>query len=498
MTVKILNTFQTNPYHKTLKFVGRVAKECILTKDDIVRGNNIKNDIIKMGPTYIKVGQLISTRTDIFPKYITNTFSDLQNGIEHMPFEQVNEIFKNDFNKDINHFFKHFSKKPLAAASMGQVHVATLHQFPNKILAVKVIREDVDQTFKEELIAIIKITMVLQFFAKLLKLNQNFNDVMSLLQEQYNNIESETNMHIERKNMIIFQKLLSNKSSRIITPRACKSVYSKNVLTMEYLPSNKITMSNNNVDSNLIANELMRSFVLMVINDGFLHCDPHPGNLGINKKGQIVMYDFGLVKKFDLNIKESFRKVFFALINQSSTEMIEFMLSSKIIIAKESKGNSIEMLTGHEIIILQRIVQYVYVYMNDLDVFSFITSIKNDKYIELDNIPFDFDVQLVYIFKSFSTLEGVCKQLNASFNYIDLLSELVFDILDIEMLIDKATYDIRKSSYNTASTTSSRINNDTYTKFAFERLNKRFDNQSQILIGIIFFITFIDVLIIIL
>lgn len=498
MTVKILNTYQINPYYKTLKFVGRVAKECILTKDDFVRANNIKHDIIKMGPTYIKIGQLISTRTDIFPKHITNTFSDLQNGIEHMPFEQVNEIFKNDFDKDVHHFFKHFSKKPLAAASMGQVHVATLHQFPNKILAVKVIRKNVDQTFKDELSAIIKITIVFQYFAKLFKLNQNLNDVMSLLQEQYNNIESETNMHIERDNMIVFQKLLSKKSSSIVIPRVCKSVYSKNILTMEYLPSNKITMSNKNVDTNMIANELMRSFVLMVINDGFLHCDPHPGNLGINNKGQIVMYDFGLIKKFDLNIKEYFRKVFFAMINQSSTEMIEFMLTSKIIIAKESKGTSIEMLTGHEIIILQRIIQYIYIYLNDLDVFSFITSIENDKYIEVDNIPFDFDVQLVYIFKSFSTLEGVCKQLNANFNYIDLLSELVFDILDIDMLIDKAAYDIKKSSSNTNSTNSYRINNDTYTKFAFEKLNKRFDNQSQIIIGIIFFITIVDFLIIIL
>ena len=166
------------------------------------------------------------------------------------------------------------------------------------------------------------------------------------------------------------------------------------------------------------------------------------------------------------------------------------MLSSKIIIAKESGGTSIDMLTGHEIIMLERIMQYVYVYMNNLDMFGFIESIENDKYIDVTDIPFDFDLQLVYIFKSFSTLEGVCKQLNSDFNYIDLVSNFIFDLFDIDMLIDKATYDIKKSSHSL----DNNMSNDNYTKFAIEKLNKRFEQQTKLIAGVLLIPVAVDIM----
>lgn len=496
MHTKILNTYQSNPYLKTLKFVGNLTKEFVVTQSDVIRAKHIKEEIVRMGPTYIKIGQLISTRTDIFPSYITETFSELQSNIDYMDFKQVNSIFKNDFLTDIKDAFETFSETPIAAASIGQVHIATLKSNPTQKLAIKVIRKDIDSTFRSELKAIINVTRFVQLATRLSNNSQNFNDIMSILQQQYDNIDAETNMLQERKNMLVFQRLMSKQSENIVVPRVCKFFYSKNVLTMEYVPSNKVTLPNS-IDKLALSNELMRTFVLMVINEGYLHCDPHPGNIGITKQGKIVLYDFGLVKKFDLNIKEYFKKVFLALVNRSSTDMIDFMLSSKIIIAKESKATSIDMLTGHEIIIIQRIIQYIYTYLNNLDVFEFINLIENDKYIDATNIPFDFDVQLVYIFKSFSTLEGVCKQINAKFNYIDLISELVFDLFDIDMLLDKAAYDIKSSASSPSnlmikSSGPQKSSFDDYTKFGFEQLNKRFDNQLRIMLIIVTCVILVD------
>ena len=479
-----------NPYQKTFRFVGKVAKEIIFTKDVNVRAKNIKTDIIHMGPTYIKIGQLISTRTDVFPDYLTDVFSDLQNDIEYMPFNHVNQIFRSDFNHDIDHYFGSFSEKPIASASIGQVHLATLHSHPNHKLAVKILRQNVNHIFKTEMNSVIKLTLFFRKLSKPFGMNKQLDDMLSLFQEQYNNIDAETNMERELKNMMKFKQLVSN-NNNIIVPRVYKKLSSNNVLTMEYVPSFKITNRNlKNIDKSFLASELMKSFVLMVLNHGYLHCDPHPGNIGINQQGKIVLYDFGLVKKFDLNIKEYFRKIFFAIINGSSTEVIDFMLSSKIIIAKESGASSIDMLTGHEMIILERITQYIYVYMNNVEVTGFAESIENDKYIDAANIPFDFDVQLVYIFKSFSTLEGVCKQLNSEFNYIDLVSNFIFDLFDIDMLIDKATYDIKKSS-NTLDTNTA---NDNYTKFAIEKLNKRFEEQTKLISCVLLIPMFVDLM----
>lgn len=478
-----------NPYRKTFRFVGKVAKEIIFTKDENIRAKNIKTYIIHMGPTYIKIGQIISTRTDIFPDYLTNVFSDLQNDIDYMPFNQVNKIFHTDFNKNIDHFFKSFSEIPIASASIGQVHLATLHSHPNHKLAIKVLRQDVNINFKREMHSVIKLCLLFKTFSKPFGSNKQLDDMLSLLQEQYNNIDAETDMKQELKNMIKFKSLVSS-NENILVPRVYKKLSSKNILSMEYVPSFKITSKKlRNIDRSYLSSELMKSFILMVLNDGYLHCDPHPGNIGINQQGKIVLYDFGLVKKFDLNIKDYFRQIFFALMNGSSKDIIEFMLSSKIIIAKESGGTSIDMLTGHEIILLERIMQYVYVYMNNLDMFAFVESIENDKYIDVADIPFDFDVQLVYLFKSFSTLEGVCKQLNSNFNYIDLVSNFIFDLLDIDMLIDKATYDIKKSSNQ-----DNNMANDNYTKFAIEKLNKRFEQQTKLIAGILIIPMFVDIM----
>ena len=466
-----INNFKQ--YSKTVRFVGRVAKEVILSKNKVVSAKNIKNDIVKMGPVYVKIGQIVSTRTDLFPHYITDVFSDLQNEVEYMEYEDVQNIFYSQFNQSIDDCFDDFSAQPIASASIGQVHIGTLKENNTKV-AIKVLRKGINKTFKEELSVIISI---FNAYNSVIKLNKNANDILAILKELYNNIEYETNFEKELENMMIFKKILDD-STNIIVPRVYKPLSSKEILTMEYVPSVKITDLESN-QNEFLATELMKSFVLMILNDGYIHCDPHPGNIGINKEGKIVLYDFGMVKKFDLNIKEYFRKIFFALMNQSSRELIEFMLSSGILIAKESNGTNISALTGYETILLERLLNYVYNYLNNLDIKILVKSINEDKYIDVNDIPFEFDTQLVYLFKSFSTLEGVCKQIYNDFNYIDFMSEVVIEFFDMNMLMDKMVYDIQSTTLQQKETSAL---NQSYTKMSIEKLNKQLESQNKNLI----------------
>ena len=460
-------------YSKTFRFVGRVAKEIILSKNKVVSAKNIKNDIVKMGPVYVKIGQIVSTRTDLFPEYITDVFSDLQNEVEYMEYEDVENIFQSQFNQCIDDCFYDFSTQPIASASIGQVHIGTLKENNTKV-AIKVLRKEINKTFKEELLVIINI---FNAYNSVMKLNKNATDILTILRELYNNIENETNFEEELVNMMIFKKILDD-NANIVVPRVYKPLSSKEILTMEYVPSVKITDIESNRNE-FLATELMKSFVLMILNDGYIHCDPHPGNIGINKDGKIVLYDYGMVKKFDLNIKEYFRKIFFALMNQSSTELIEFMLSSGILIAKESNGTNISALTGYETILLERLLNYVYNYLNNLDIKILVKSINEDKYIDVNDIPFEFDTQLVYLFKSFSTLEGVCKQIYSDFNYIDFMSEVVIEFFDLNMLMDKMVYDIQSTTLQQKENNAS---NQSYTKMSIEKLNKQLESQNKNLI----------------
>ena len=182
----------------------------------------------------------------------------------------------------------------------------------------------------------------------------------------------------------------------------------KNILMMEYVPSVKITDLEKHDNNVGLATELIKSFVTTTLNHGYIHCDPHPGNIGINEEGKIVLYDFKLVCHFDIDLKDNFRQIFFALMNRSTTEIIDYLLKSNVIIARESGAtNTGDTLTSNEIIVLEHLIQHVYRYMNDLDVNVFVNALNNDPYIDVQNIPFDIDVQLMYIFKSFGTLEGV-------------------------------------------------------------------------------------------
>ena len=487
----ILNRIR--PYQKTARFIGRVAKEIVFTKNQSHLARNLKDEIVRMGPVYVKIGQIISTRTDIFPDYLTEVFSDLQNDVEFMEFERVNSVFRSQFGEDIDHYFTDFTESPIASASVGQVHVGVLKKH-NKKVAVKVLREGIKEKFEIELKSIID--MMRLYTAIFGKNNKNITDSLQILQEQYNSIDSETDLERELENMIVFHRILSS-NNNILVPRVYKPLSSSQVLTMEYLPSAKITELENRSNKE-VAITLMRSFILMILNDGYLHCDPHPGNIGITPDNRIVLYDFGLVKEFSLDIKSYFKKIFFALMNQSSDDLINFMLDSKIIVASESNASSIGMLTGYERIFLDRLVRYVYIYLNNLDVYLFLESIENDVYIDINDVPFTFDTQLVYLFKSFSTLEGVCKQIYSEFNYIELLSNFVFDFFDVDMLIDKATYDIKNTTMTrngtmVTNTTTSTI--ETYTKLSIEKMNKRFDTNTNIIRMSIFLSLLFDIFI---
>lgn len=477
-----METYKLNlkHYSKTVRFAGRIFTKCVTTQNKYILGKHIKNELVNMGPVYIKVGQIISTRTDIFPPYIVESLSELQNDVDKMPYEDVKEIFFKDFGHDLSYYFDDFSEQPIAAASIGQVHTANLKN-TNVKLAVKILRKNIREIFYDELNVIINILSVIVLICPN---NKQILDMFVILKELNNNVEGETNMLYEQNNMMVFRNLLQD-NENIIVPRVYKPLCSEQILVMEYIYSRKITDCTN-FHNELLANELMKAFVKMVLDHGYIHCDPHPGNIGINDN-KIVLYDYGMVKKFNVNIREYFKKIFFALMNQSTEELVKFMLESKIIIPTQSNATTIDMLTGYEIIVLERLLDYIYVYLNNLDTNEFINYVNNDTFIDVTDIPFSFDTQLIYIFKSFSTLEGVCKQVNPDFNYIDLMSKLIIDFLDIDLIIDKVTYDIRRSAPQ-------KVSNANYTKLSMEKMKKQLEDQNRnmiillIILGLIEFI----------
>ena len=496
-------TRKMRAYGRTLEFTSKVAQELVLTNDVAIRARNLQREIVRMGPVYIKMGQIVSTRTDIFPQEVTSVFEDLQSDVDCMGIEQVRRVFRAEFDAELEDHFEEFSETPVAAASIAQVHVGTLKDRGGARVAIKVLREDIEERFKEEVSSIIDILSLMRLVSGK-RNSKNLDDTLMILRQQYDNVAHETDLGVEQRNMRLFHEIMRS-NERIAIPRSYGALSGRTVMTMEYLPSAKITdqdaLGLDPIERRELATLLMRTFVSTVLQDGYLHCDPHPGNIGYTPDGRVVLYDFGLVREFSLDLKTYFRKIFMALVNRQNNEMVDFMLTSGIILANESGARTFDALTEYERTVITRIVGYVYTYLTNMNVLELVRSIEKDPDIDVNDIPFEFDPQLVYLFQSFSTLEGVCKQLYPEFSYVELISNLFFDFLDLQMILDKATYDLQSSSAmimggvgvpamdalgNNArggrpqsSGASANRDFESFAKLSIEKLNKRVDRNAD-------------------
>lgn len=470
---------------KSIKFVGKTLRAFTQNDSKQNQAKWLRNEISTMGPVYIKIGQLISTRTDIFPKYITNELSNLQNNMEYMNFTEVQNIFMEEFNAPINNYFSSFDEIPVASASIGQVHVGKLINH-NVDIALKIQRKNIDEIFLYELTTII---LILTIVRTVVVQKKQLDDIILILDELLKNIENETNFINEKEGMITFHSLFKD-NDKILVPRVYNELCSKRILAMEYIPSTKIT--DIIINDQAIAHSLMSAFVINVINTGYIHCDPHPGNIGITKNtNTIVLYDYGMITKFDGDILEYFKKIFFAIINRSTDELINFTLTSGLVIPTESNATCIEQLTAYEYIVFERLINYIYVYISEPDAKSLFNKLYNDEFIDLDDLPFKFDRQMIYLFKSFSTLEGVCKQIYNEFNYLDLMSEMFMDFMDANMIIDKMVYDLKNAGKLMKNDISF---NENYLKLDMEKMEKKVKNEKKIglsvLVALISYILF--------
>lgn len=451
-------------YVRTLGFMGRTTSKLALSRYTNGSTNKswLRDDLTRMGPVYIKLGQIVSSRTDVFSQDITIALSEMQDNVGYMEYLQVNEVFKTNFEKEITDVFDEFSQIPIASASIGQVHLARIK---NIDVAVKVMKPNIKEDFVIELAIIINILQMLKFTTR----NRNLDDALLTLEELRSNVQYETDFVQEMKHMMKFREMLTDNES-VVVPRVYAPLCSKDILTMEYVPSTKITSKTIKIDPSL-AQDLMNTFVTLLTRENYLHCDPHPGNIGIDDRGRIVLYDYGMVKKFDIDIRLYFKEILFAMLNRNTDDLITFMLSKNILIASESNASSYTELSPYEYSFISRFLNYVYRYLGELDPKKLGEDLVQDSLIDLNDIPFEFDPEMVYLFKTFSTLEGVCKQIDPSFNYLDMIEDIASDFVNMQLVFDKIAFDLKTMGSMTTQKP------DVATHMRVERLNKSITNQ---------------------
>ncbi|HET8885492.1 MAG TPA: AarF/UbiB family protein [Salinimicrobium sp.] len=258
-------------------------------------------DLKSMGPTYIKLGQLLSTRPDLLPDAYLNALTELQDDVEPIPYDQVREIVEEELGARISKAFDYFEEEPLASASIGQVHKAKLRS--GKLVAVKVQRPDIRKKFMEDLDTLQEVATLAINHSKVARkyaIDDVLEDLRRILMHELNYIR-------EGQNLLTIHENLQSYTN-IIVPLPILDYTTGKVLTMEYMEGKKITsispLRKIENDYSDLVDSLIEAYLQQLVSDGFAHADPHPGNVHLTKEDKIILMDLGMVAQFSPQVRE--------------------------------------------------------------------------------------------------------------------------------------------------------------------------------------------------
>lgn len=265
----------------------------VLHKHEIIKGlspEKVRKIIEDLGPTFIKLGQIMSMHSDILPKEYCKELENLRSNVTPMPFIQVVHILETAYGQPVSDVFDSIEETPLGAASIAQVHKAVLKN--GREVVVKVQREGVYDTMSKDI-------ALLHRGIKLLRYNSSLEavDLDKVLDEMWIVAQQEMNFLMEADNMMTFEECNSG-IAYVATPKLYRNYTTSQVLVMEYIDGldigDKDGLQRNGYDLVEIGTKLADHYLKQVLDDGYFHADPHPGNIRI-RGGKIVWIDMGMM-----------------------------------------------------------------------------------------------------------------------------------------------------------------------------------------------------------
>jgi ubiquinone biosynthesis protein len=260
--------------------------------DDSANPQQLAEDLERMGPTFVKLGQLLSSRADLFPPRHLDALARLQDNVQPFPFEEVERIVGTELNVRLSKAFSSFERVPLAAASLGQVHAAALRD--GRPVVVKVQRPGIRTKVVEDFEVLTGLAAFLDDHTTVGK-RYRFGRIVDELRSS---ILLELDYEREASNLV---RLSENTRGfeRIHVPLPIHDYTTRSILTMDYVRGTKITqlspLRRIDIDGEALADELFRAYLKQILVDGLFHADPHPGNVFLTDDGRIALLDLGMV-----------------------------------------------------------------------------------------------------------------------------------------------------------------------------------------------------------
>ncbi|WP_053947322.1 ABC1 kinase family protein [Halolamina sediminis] len=285
------------------------------------RAEALLETLLTLGPTFIKLGQLLSTRPDILPPEYVDVLSSLQDEVPPADWAEAKEVLEDELGP-VEETFDEFDSEAISGASLGQVYRA-VHD--GKQVAVKVRRPGIVPLVNADLKVLRWSLPVIVFFV-----NESSSFSLSNLAEEFSKtIRQEMDYGRERVMLEeISENFAANEDIRI--PDTHEAASGESVLTMEYLPGTKINdideLDAKGIDRTELATRLQRIYLQMIIEDGVFHADPHPGNLAVDDEGAVIFYDFGMSGRVDPYIQEKIVEFYVAIAEQDTDAILDALV----------------------------------------------------------------------------------------------------------------------------------------------------------------------------
>jgi len=401
------------------------------------RWERIRLVVEELGPTYIKLGQLLSNRPDVLPEPLIKELEKLQDQIPPFEVEKVKEIIEKESGKPLNELFSYFDEKPIGSASFGQVHRARLNS--GEDVVVKIRRPGARR----------KVIVDLRLLKDFIRLTENYFIKAGILNpveiiESFEKILlEEINFANEARHLEQFRKIYEHEED-LYLPKVFKKHTTSRVIVVEFISGCKITdvttLKSWGLDPKEIAIKGCNLYLSQVFEKGFFHADPHPGNVIVKPNGMITLIDYGMIEKITKSQRFAFAGVFVSIAKKDASSLA-------INLRRLATDHDISDMKEFENDLEDLILDYMILDTEDMGLQEFTARLQKVAYKFKLQIP----GKIFLIFRALAILEGIAVKLDPEFNTLDLIKPYGLKLIAEQFSWSNIKSEIEHTTYQTMS-----------------------------------------------
>jgi len=384
-----------------LQMISRKRREQV---EKLSRAERVRMVMEELGPTFIKLGQILSTRPDLIPVEFIQELSKLQDNVPSFPYPEARQIIESEIGRPLEDIFQHFENTPLAAASIGQVHRAQLKDGEEAV--VKVQRPGIRKIIEVDLEIMLHLASLMERHLEELQVHRP----VRIVQEFARTLEKEIDYTIETSHIERFARQ-SMDDPTVYVPKVFRDTTTERILTMEYIDGIKASeidrIEREGLDRKIITARGADLILRQIFDYGFFHADPHPGNIFVLPDNVICYIDFGMMGSIDRQTRESFADLIYTVIHHDESRATQILLK----LTEYDEKPDVRVLERD---LTEFIGQHLYVPLKDLQMEKLLQQILK----MISRHRLQIPQNLFLMMKALATVEGIGLLLDPDFEMI--------------------------------------------------------------------------------